>query len=944
MREREVADRGNDRMKSLDRVRLTYSARGKAKPKEKVKTIEKETGKERQVAKKVETEKKREARERERKEKAVWTKSEVKVEGNGKEIEDLRRELEELSEELGKAHAELSELRKGQNDSLCQAWLQGASGRSTVLACVDIDEKTDCSSKSRANDSRRDATAQVSTVKSVDSQSKSNEDLQVEVREKDRIISSVRAQLAAVRLKREESLKSAVQAEVSRRSRELEAKYALDLSQQEQRVEEKSKATVGKLMKKMESFVASKIRQRLEDLVSCHEEKIGLEFEAKNGQLNSLAKKQEALRSSLQVQAKRLSEELSTARIHCLSLEEAKSKLDRTLKDERDRSTLLLHEKQSKQEIDVKKWQSELEQMKAQASASASQYMESNKSLCRKLAIAEEALVAKERDIQQLQGKISDASTSNTNLHAREREAREEISLLKKCGKELTVRAADVKQALDNAVIRNNVLEGEVHNFEVRLQGEKDAASNYAAEARLEIERQNDKVLELEGEISELQRSLECRKVISDEYRSVKISYDSSASENVTLSSQLEDLKLNFAESQEALNSERKQHEDCKAKLSDAKRMAELLKIQSDTALKTSEACTQENRNLKAGMCTIKEMNKQKLKQTTARLQECKKQLDSVQQEKHDVEERHFKVRSELHEIKTKLRGTENALKTSSDRYKKLAADHQKITKEYDEMESKFRNTECEKEKKKQSSLEQLVALQSELISTTKSVITMKTEGEKKDEHIRSLLKEQEQKRKEIASLSNEVDTLKREKTDMRSKIAVMRSKPPLRQETNDTASSLGSTNQSRTPSHGTTDFLMLKENTNCQSQKGSSPNSRDKARDREDFDRIVSRIKRINKKFKLKLGSVIKHTELSNDEGCKKAALPQLIYSALTALDRAREPITSSDYLITLMNAGGEGEESERESPVFPNTMEAYFQNKYKSEKASAGKILILK
>ena len=77
MREREVADRGNDRMKSLDRVRLTYSARGKAKPKEKVKTIEKETGKERQVAKKVETEKKREARERERKEKAVWTKSEL---------------------------------------------------------------------------------------------------------------------------------------------------------------------------------------------------------------------------------------------------------------------------------------------------------------------------------------------------------------------------------------------------------------------------------------------------------------------------------------------------------------------------------------------------------------------------------------------------------------------------------------------------------------------------------------------------------------------------------------------------------------------------------------------------------------------------------------------------------------------------------------------------
>ena len=105
--------------------------------------------------------------------------------------------------------------------------------------------------------------------------------------------------------------------------------------------------------------------------------------------------------------------------------------------------------------------------------------------------------------------------------------------------------------------------------------------------------------------------------------------------------------------------------------------------------------------------------------------------------------------------------------------------------------------------------------------------------------------------------------------------------------------------------------------------------------KDQEDFERMVSRLKRNSKKFKLRLGPRIKEAEAGlggrggdNGAGERKRVLAQLIHTTITKLDKAPEPLASDCHTISISTG----------SDAAPKTPEMYFQEKYE------GKFLVLK
>ena len=782
--------------------------------------------------------------------------------------------LKDLQAELDRTKAELWELQKAQNDLKCQAWLQGASGKSTVLA-------RSGKKSSNAEDPGAD------------------EGLRSKLAEKDRVISELRAQVGAFRLQRESSVKAQVDAGVSRGMKDAEARHAASLSRRVREVESKSKATVNKLAESLKSFVGGKVVECLEKSLQGCEEDLRWRLDQASERVRGLARRQEGLRTLVAERAGCVEAAAAESRAEMDELRQRNSQLAGALSRARDdasaaRSQLSTKDEQLRERLTrlyesqghSRRLEARVLEIEGQASSRASEFVEANKSLQRKLEDARVTLVEKDRVVSQLEAELRDANQSRASKAASEEEHARLVEELE----EMARTSTRLEGLLRESRGENASLIDRVRTLGEDLEAEREKSRACMTEARMEIERQNEKAMEVEREVQELRLSL--RRASNDSGEDCKrLSEALEAS-----SSEIGSLKSALAEAQEASEARAREAEDCRVKLSDARKAADLLRSQADKAMKQCEDILLENRSMKEQLGSAKEQSRNKLRQMSAELQEAKGLLKVMRKERHDADARDFKSKSDLQDCKGRMRKLEGALKASNERSKRLGADLEKLQTEHSDMESKLQSSKSEHEKGTKSSLEQVVALQSELIQTTRSVLLLKEEGEKKDERIASMAADLLGRKAEASALSREVEVLKRQKTEMRSQAALMKTKLASRNDSASPARPVGGNEGT-----DTSVAAVLREATNTKRDESG--------KDREEFEKVLGRLKRINKKYKLKLAPVIKDAEAKLG---REGSLVQLIYTTITGLDRAEVPL---DYQITLST----GFESHGAAPVTP-------------------------
>ena len=782
--------------------------------------------------------------------------------------------LKDLQAELDRTKAELWELQKAQNDLKCQAWLQGASGKSTVLA-------RSGKKSSNAEDPGAD------------------EGLRSKLAEKDRVISELRAQVGAFRLQRESSVKAQVDAGVSRGMKDAEARHAASLSRRVREVESKSKATVHKLAESLKSFVGGKVVECLEKSLQGCEEDLRWRLDQASERVRGLARRQEGLRTLVAERAGCVEAAAAESRAEMDELRQRNSQLAGALSRARDdasaaRSQLSTKDEQLRERLTrlyesqghSRRLEARVLEIEGQASSRASEFVEANKSLQRKLEDARVTLVEKDRVVSQLEAELRDANQSRASKAASEEEHARLVEELE----EMARTSTRLEGLLRESRGENTSLIDRVRTLGEDLEAEREKSRACMMEARMEIERQNEKAMEVEREVQELRLSL--RRASNDSGEDCKrLSEALEAS-----SSEIGSLKSALAEAQEASEARAREAEDCRVKLSDARKAADLLRSQADKAMKQCEDILLENRSMKEQLGSAKEQSRNKLRQMSAELQEAKGLLKVTRKERHDADARDFKSKSDLQDCKGRMRKLEGALKASNERSKRLGADLEKLQTEHSDMESKLQSSKSEHEKGTKSSLEQVVALQSELIQTTRSVLLLKEEGEKKDERIASMAADLLGRKAEASALSREVEVLKRQKTEMRSQAALMKTKLASRNDSASPARPVGGNEGT-----DTSVAAVLREATNTKRDESG--------KDREEFEKVLGRLKRINKKYKLKLAPVIKDAEAKLG---REGSLVQLIYTTITGLDRAEVPL---DYQITLST----GFESHGAAPVTP-------------------------
>ena len=782
--------------------------------------------------------------------------------------------LKDLQDELDRTKAELWELQKAQNDLKCQAWLQGASGKSTVLA-------RSGKKSSNAEDPGAD------------------EGLRSKLAEKDRVISELRAQVGAFRLQRESSVKAQVDAGVSRGMKDAEARHAASLSRRVREVESKSKATVHKLAESLKSFVGGKVVECLEKSLQGCEEDLRWRLDQASERVRGLARRQEGLRTLVAERAGCVEAAAAESRAEMDELRQRNSQLAGGLSRARDdasaaRSQLSTKDEQLRERLTrlyesqghSRRLEARVLEIEGQASSRASEFVEANKSLQRKLEDARVTLVEKDRVVSQLEAELRDANQSRASKAASEEEHARLVEELE----EMARTSTRLEGLLRESRGENTSLIDRVRTLGEDLEAEREKSRACMMEARMEIERQNEKAMEVEREVQELRLSL--RRASNDSGEDCKrLSEALEAS-----SSEIGSLKSALAEAQEASEARAREAEDCRVKLSDARKAADLLRSQADKAMKQCEDILLENRSMKEQLGSAKEQSRNKLRQMSAELQEAKGLLKVMRKERHDADARDFKSKSDLQDCKGRMRKLEGALKASNERSKRLGVDLEKLQTEHSDMESKLQSSKSEHEKGTKSSLEQVVALQSELIQTTRSVLLLKEEGEKKDERIASMAADLLGRKAEASALSREVEVLKRQKTEMRSQAALMKTKLASRNDSASPARPVGGNEGT-----DTSVAAVLREATNTKRDES--------AKDREEFEKVLGRLKRINKKYKLKLAPVIKDAEAKLG---REGSLVQLIYTTITGLDRAEVPL---DYQITLST----GFESHGAAPVTP-------------------------
>ena len=852
---------------SLDRVRSTYSAGVKAEGRGKARTG--------RVAS---------ARGSSRRTKADETAPVSRSRGEGvREVPGTpeaegdaasQAKLKDLQDELDRTKAELWELQKAQNDLKCQAWLQGASGKSTVLA-------RSGKKSSNAEDPGAD------------------EGLRSKLAEKDRVISELRAQVGAFRLQRESSVKAQVDAGVSRGMKDAEARHAASLSRRVREVESKSKATVNKLAESLKSFVGGKVVECLEKSLQGCEEDLRWRLDQASERVRGLARRQEGLRTLVAERAGCVEAAAAESRAEMDELRQRNSQLAGALSRARDdasaaRSQLSTKDEQLRERLTrlyesqghSRRLEARVLEIEGQASSRASEFVEANKSLQRKLEDARVTLVEKDRVVSQLEAELRDANQSRASKAASEEEHARLVEELE----EMARTSTRLEGLLRESRGENASLIDRVRTLGEDLEAEREKSRACMMEARMEIERQNEKAMEVEREVQELRLSL--RRASNDSGEDCKrLSEALEAS-----SSEIGSLKSALAEAQEASEARAREAEDCRVKLSDARKAADLLRSQADKAMKQCEDILLENRSMKEQLGSAKEQSRNKLRQMSAELQEAKGLLKVMRKERHDADARDFKSKSDLQDCKGRMRKLEGALKASNERSKRLGVDLEKLQTEHSDMESKLQSSKSEHEKGTKSSLEQVVALQSELIQTTRSVLLLKEEGEKKDERIASMAADLLGRKAEASALSREVEVLKRQKTEMRSQAALMKTKLASRNDSASPARPVGGNEGT-----DTSVAAVLREATNTKRDESG--------KDREEFEKVLGRLKRINKKYKLKLAPVIKDAEAKLG---REGSLVQLIYTTITGLDRAEVPL---DYQITLST----GFESHGAAPVTP-------------------------
>ena len=782
--------------------------------------------------------------------------------------------LKDLQDELDRTKAELWELQKAQNDLKCQAWLQGASGKSTVLA-------RSGKKSSNAEDPGAD------------------EGLRSKLAEKDRVISELRAQVGAFRLQRESSVKAQVDAGVSRGMKDAEARHAASLSRRVREVESKSKATVNKLAESLKSFVGGKVVECLEKSLQGCEEDLRWRLDQASERVRGLARRQEGLRTLVAERAGCVEAAAAESRAEMDELRQRNSQLAGALSRARDdasaaRSQLSTKDEQLRERLTrlyesqghSRRLEARVLEIEGQASSRASEFVEANKSLQRKLEDARVTLVEKDRVVSQLEAELRDANQSRASKAASEEEHARLVEELE----EMARTSTRLEGLLRESRGENASLIDRVRTLGEDLEAEREKSRACMMEARMEIERQNEKAMEVEREVQELRLSL--RRASNDSGEDCKrLSEALEAS-----SSEIGSLKSALAEAQEASEARAREAEDCRVKLSDARKAADLLRSQADKAMKQCEDILLENRSMKEQLGSAKEQSRNKLRQMSAELQEAKGLLKVMRKERHDADARDFKSKSDLQDCKGRMRKLEGALKASNERSKRLGVDLEKLQTEHSDMESKLQSSKSEHEKGTKSSLEQVVALQSELIQTTRSVLLLKEEGEKKDERIASMAADLLGRKAEASALSREVEVLKRQKTEMRSQAALMKTKLASRNDSASPARPVGGNEGT-----DTSVAAVLREATNTKRDESG--------KDREEFEKVLGRLKRINKKYKLKLAPVIKDAEAKLG---REGSLVQLIYTTITGLDRAEVPL---DYQITLST----GFESHGAAPVTP-------------------------
>ncbi|QDZ18956.1 hypothetical protein A3770_02p14740 [Chloropicon primus] len=770
--------------------------------------------------------------------------------------------LKEALDELERTKGELHELRKAQNDAKCQQWLQGASGRSTVLAFPGTSSKDEASVSSEGR-------------------------LRDQLCEKDRTICELRSQIGAMRLKKEEHLKGEVEARVARRMKEVEGRNAVSLSRQVKEIESNSKSTVSSLTRSLKSFVAAKVEEGLKVSIAACEQRLGPKLEERSEQIRTLAARQGALSASVRLKLEDHEGDLGKMAQACSELRDRNQFMEEALKREREENAGLSlklsaeHDQFRSRQKKLKEFQeeadrsrSELADVKAQASSRASEFLESNKILRQSLTEKDEALEAKQMLVCRLETELRDARSLDA-IHKEEACGR--VSQLTKEMEELTAKLADQERAYTECCAKNKSLAARIQALQEEVRVQKGKSLICMDEARLEIERQNEKAMEMETEISSLRASLASRSKSEAAMggQRMKHEHDEVALRNAKLESEVDRL-------QTAWDAEKKS-------LRDAKKLVDLLKSQSDEAMKECKDIAEENLELKSQLNSVKEQSKKKVRQAATKLQECKKLLETLQEEKRTADRRDCRNRGDLQDSRGKVRKLEGALKSSNEKSKKLALDLEKVHKEHEELKSKFQDSRSEQEKENKSSLEQVVALQSELIQATRDVLSLKEESEKKDERMVSMAQDLKKRAVGVDTLSKEVEALKREKTEFRAKYSLLRSK--LSKE------HAAANDPGDRPSRSTPVTTATK--------------------DHEDFERVLGRLKRINANNKLRLGSTIRDVESKRGAD---GSLVALIYRTIKALDRKGADLP--DCAVTwssFRSAFGVDPEPEIEQPKTP-------------------------
>lgn len=466
-----------------------------------------------------------------------------------------------------------------------------------------------------------------------------------------------------------------------------------------------------------------------------------------------------------------------------------------------------------------------------------------------------------------------DAQTTITEL-------RGEVDRLTSSIDGLGARNAELLSKQRNAEQKAAALE---QRLERASQAEAESAS-FVDEARFEIERQSERIHDLETDATRTKDALESAERSAGRHAELRTKYEALRSKHRGVVSELDQSRTEASKRLEESGRLRKELEACKESLRRSQQRCKALKEKADQAEAShkhdvSDGCSSvPYEEYKHQLHVVKEEAKHKSRQAAHRLAECRKDLAEALKGKAESEEHGLRLREGMCDAKSRIRSLEAALKKSQDKCVSLSHDLSKLEGKHEDVLANYKTSQSKKTKQSKASLQQVVLLQSELLKSTHAIMDWKERAAQHEARAADKSRLLEARDRAVGELEQELCRVK----------ACLEREQKLR-----AANGGKETPTSARNVQPLDEGLCEAGSRRAQSTegiRGSGSTATASRRKADGFERMLNRLKRINKKFRLRVGKMLNASGNCKPEQTQDV-LANLVGAVLTALDNAVEP-----------------------------------------------------